>query len=69
MLRHPRRLPERFDALRTGRDAAFDARDPLPFLLVHHLQIPLLLLGNLLRRRDGLRVDFNIGKHVEPVGD
>jgi hypothetical protein len=52
-----------------GKDAIFDWSDPLPFLLVHHLQIPWLLAGNLLRLRDWIRIDFNIGKLVEPGGD
>jgi hypothetical protein len=52
-----------------GTDAIFDGDDPLPFLAVHHLQIPSLLLGNLLRGRDWVRIDFNIGKLVEPGGD
>jgi hypothetical protein len=37
--------------------------------MVHHLQIPWLLAGNLLRRKDWIRIDFNIGKLVEPDGD
>ncbi len=52
-----------------GKDAIFDWADPLPFLMVHHLQIPWLLAGNLLRRKDWIRIDFNIGKLVEPDGD
>jgi hypothetical protein len=52
-----------------GKEAIFDWDDPLPFLLVHHLQIPHLLLGNLCRRRPWHRIDFNIGKLVEPGGD
>ncbi|MGB7448160.1 MAG: hypothetical protein WA892_03440, partial [Ornithinimicrobium sp.] len=69
LLRAPWRVAERWQVLRSGRDAIFDPRDPLPFLLVHHLQVPSLLLGNLLARRDWLRIDFNIGKLVEPAGD
>ena len=64
--------PGKADRLRTilrGTDAIFDWADPLPFLLVHHLQIPWLLLGNLVRRKDWIRIDFNIGKLVEPAGD
>ena len=64
--------PERLSRLRTilgGRDAIFDWDDPLPFLMVHHLQIPALLLGNLRRGGSWLRIDFNIGKLVEPAGD
>ena len=52
-----------------GKEAIFDWSDPLPFLLVHHLQIPWLLLGNLVRRKGFIRIDFNIGKLVEPAGD
>ena len=52
-----------------GKEAIFDWDDPLPFLLVHHLQIPHLLLGNLRRRRPWHRIDFNIGKLIEPGGD
>jgi predicted ATP-grasp superfamily ATP-dependent carboligase len=64
--------PGKVSRLRTilrGTDAIFDWADPLPFLLVHHLQIPWLLLGNLVRRKDWIRIDFNIGKLVEPAGD
>ena len=52
-----------------GKDAIFDWADPLPFLMVHHLQIPWLLLQNLMRGKDWIRIDFNIGKLVEPAGD
>ena len=52
-----------------GKDAIFDRADPLPFLMVHHLQIPWLLLQNLMRGQDWIRIDFNIGKLVEPAGD
>ena len=52
-----------------GKDAIFDWADPLPFLMVHHVQIPLLLLQNLVQGRPWLRIDFNIGKLVEPAGD
>ena len=51
-----------------GKDAIFAWWDPLPFLMVHHLQIPALLLGNLRRGRGWTRIDFNIGKLVEPAG-
>jgi hypothetical protein len=59
----------RLKVILRGRDAIFDWADPLPFLMVHHLQIPWLLAGNLLRRKDWIRIDFNIGKLVEPDGD
>jgi hypothetical protein len=52
-----------------GKDAIFDRKDPLPFLLVHHLQIPWLLLQNLVHGKYWIRIDFNIGKLVEPAGD
>jgi hypothetical protein len=52
-----------------GKDAIFSISDPLPFLAVHHWQIPLLLLGNLQRLKGWIRIDFNIGKLVEIGGD
>ena len=52
-----------------GTDAIFAVNDPLPFLAVHHWQIPLLLLDNLRRLKGWIRIDFNIGKLVELGGD
>lgn len=52
-----------------GRDAIFAAWDPLPYLLVHHLQIPSLLVKSLVAGKDWTRIDFNIGKLVETGGD
>lgn len=68
-LRAPASASSRLRAARSGKDAIFDWSDPLPFLFVHHLQIPVLLMHNLLRGKDWLRIDFNIGKLVEPAGD
>jgi predicted ATP-grasp superfamily ATP-dependent carboligase len=59
----------RLAVIRRGKDAIFDWNDPMPFLMVHHLQIPWLLAGNLIRGKDWIRIDFNIGKLVEPAGD
>ncbi|MGN6608966.1 MAG: ATP-grasp enzyme [Jatrophihabitans sp.] len=69
LLRHPRTVRERLRVIARGKDAIFDLDDPLPFLLVHHLQIPSLLLHNLRHLKDWIRVDVNIGKLVEPAGD
>lgn len=69
LLRRPWTLAERVRVLRGGRDAVFDRDDPLPFLMLHHLHIPWLLLRNLLTGRSWVRVDLNIGKLVEPAGD
>ncbi|QSJ18443.1 ATP-grasp domain-containing protein [Nostoc sp. UHCC 0702] len=52
-----------------GTDAIYKLDDPLPFLMVHHWQIPLLLLKNLRRLKGWTRIDFNIGKLVELGGD
>jgi predicted ATP-grasp superfamily ATP-dependent carboligase len=52
-----------------GTDAIHQLHDPLPFLMVHHWQIPLLLLNNLWRLKGWTRIDFNIGKLVELGGD
>jgi predicted ATP-grasp superfamily ATP-dependent carboligase len=48
-----------------GTDAIFMVTDPLPFLMVHHWQIPLLLLENLRHFRGWIRIDFNIGELIE----
>ncbi len=52
-----------------GTDGIFQVNDPLPFLMVHHCQIPLLLLDNLRTLKGWIRIDFNIGKLVELGGD
>lgn len=65
-LRHP---IERARVVRRGKDAVFDRADPLPYLMLHHLQIPLLLVDNLRRGGAWNRIDFNIGKLVQPAGD
>ncbi len=62
----------KLDRLRTilaGKDAIFAWDDPLPFLMVHHWQIPLLLLADLRKRKGWVRIDFNIGKLVQIGGD
>ena len=60
---------QRLQIIAQGKDAIFDWHDPLPFLMVHHWHIPLLLLGNLRNPKQWIRIDFNIGKLVEIGGD
>ena len=52
-----------------GTDAILSPEDPLPFLMLHNWQIPLLLLDNLRRLKGWVKIDFNIGKLVEIGGD
>ncbi len=59
----------RLETIARGQDAIFDWRDPLPFLMVHHWQIPLLLLRDIRERRGWIKIDFNIGKLVQIGGD
>jgi predicted ATP-grasp superfamily ATP-dependent carboligase len=59
----------RVQIIANGKDAIFDWSDPLPFLMVHHAQIPWLLLLNLRQLKGWIRIDFNIGKLVELAGD
>lgn len=68
-LHRPSLALDRLKVLRQGRDAVFDWDDPLPFLMLHHWQIPLLLLQALRRQRSWIRIDFNIGKLVQLGGD
>jgi predicted ATP-grasp superfamily ATP-dependent carboligase len=65
----PGNVRPRLRTIRRGTDAVFDWNDPLPFLLLHHLQIPWLLLQSLVRGKAWIRIDFNIGKLVEAGGD
>ncbi|WCO66094.1 hypothetical protein PO878_16460 [Iamia majanohamensis] len=69
LLSRQRRLPEGLRVLARGTDAVWDGSDPLPFLALHHLHIPSLLLRDLWQGRDWVRIDFNIGKLVAPAGD
>ncbi|MGV8874404.1 MAG: ATP-grasp enzyme [Rhodococcus sp. (in: high G+C Gram-positive bacteria)] len=59
----------RLSSIFRGKDAILTGWDPLPYLLVHHLQIPSLLVRNLRARGSWSRIDFNIGKLVESGGD
>ncbi len=68
-LRAPRTARDRWAVVRTGKEAVFDRADPLPYLVLHHVQIPLLLLKNLLSGGAWMRIDVNIGKLVQPAGD
>ncbi|WP_341736010.1 ATP-grasp domain-containing protein [Microcoleus sp. CAWBG640] len=68
-LSSPKLVSERLQIITQGKDAIFDWNDPLPFLMVHHWQIPLLLWGNLQKPKEWIRIDFNIGKLVEIGGD
>ncbi|CAN5545024.1 hypothetical protein BH11ACT8_BH11ACT8_22010 [soil metagenome] len=69
LLRRPGDARHRLRVIGEGKDAIFDWADPLPFLMVHHVQLPWLLLQNLRHGTGWVRVDFNIGKLVEPAGD
>ena len=69
MVADPATIPHGLRTIGRGKDAIFDWTDPLPFLLVHHLQVPSLLLGNLRRLKGWIRIDFNIGKLIEAGGD
>lgn len=62
-------LKHRIQTLWRGKEALWESWDPLPFLLVPHWQITLLLLQNLTQAKGWVRIDFNIGKLVEPGGD
>lgn len=52
-----------------GTDAVLSWRDPLPFIALHHLQIPSLLIRDIFEGKGWKRIDFNIGKLVQRDGD
>ena len=68
LVTQPTKIAYRLKVILRGKDAIFDWSDPLPFLMVHHAQIPWLLIENLRKRNGWIRIDFNIGKLVEPAG-
>lgn len=57
-----------FTVLR-GRDAVFDAEDPVPFLALHYLQMTLALLRVVRLGTPWLKLDLCSGKVVELGGD
>ena len=65
----PERLKERIKVITHGKESIFDWNDPWPFFMVHHVQIPLLLLGTMLAQKDWVKIDFNIGKLVQLGGE
>ena len=65
----PNCLNERIRVITHGKDSIFDWNDPWPFFMVHHMQIPLLLLGTMLAQKDWVKIDFNIGKLVQLGGE
>jgi len=69
LITQPKELISRLRVIFAGKDAIFDWADPLPFFMVHHVHIPWLLLDSLVHRRYWLKIDFNIGKLIEPAGD
>ena len=68
-VRSPKELAAWWHKISQGTDAILTPEDPLPFLMLHNWQIPLLLLDNLRRLKGWVKIDFNIGKLVEIGGD
>lgn len=64
-IRSLKQLQTWFKNILRGKDAIFEINDPLPFLMVHHWQIPILILDNLRRLKGWIRIDFNIGELIE----
>ncbi|MBN3922889.1 ATP-grasp domain-containing protein [Nostoc sp. NMS4] len=68
-IRSWKQLQTSINTLVQGTDAIYNLDDPIPFLTLHHWQIPLLLLKNLQQLKGWVKIDFNIGKLVELDGD
>ena len=56
-------------SLLEGVDAVFDFQDPLPFLALHYLQIPVQLARIVWLGTPWLKLDLCSGKVVELGGD
>ena len=65
----PQQMRARMHVITDGTDAIFDWNDPWPFFMVHHVQIPLLLVERLISQKDWVKIDFNIGKLVQLGGE
>ncbi len=65
----PKLVYERLQIIAQGKDAIFEWDDPLPFLMVHHWHIPLLLWADLQKTNEWIRIDFNIGELIEIGGE
>jgi hypothetical protein len=61
----PQQLQRWLNTIWQGQEAIFMVDDPLPFLMVHHWQIPLQLLDSLRQLEGWIRIDFNIGELIE----
>ncbi|MFN3361174.1 MAG: ATP-grasp enzyme [Pseudanabaenaceae cyanobacterium] len=62
-------VQKRLRIICNGQEGIFSWDDPLPFLMVYHWQIPLLLLQDVVKQKGWVRIDFNIGKLVQLDGD
>jgi len=58
-----------FSEMLRGRDALLHGDDPSAFLAMYLLQIPSLLLNELVAGTEWLKIDFCIGKIVKEGGD
>jgi hypothetical protein len=54
-----------FSNIWSGKEAVLALDDPLPFLMVHHWQIPIEVFGGLWQLKSWIRIDFNIGELIE----
>merc|ERR550525_190758 len=52
-----------------GNDALLHGDDPMPFLAMYLIQIPSLLVLELISGTEWLKIDFCIGKIVKEGGD
>merc|ERR1712146_541293 len=65
----PARIAKLLHALASTKDAYFDPFDPLPFLALHLIHLPTLLIRNIARGNRWAKIDPCIGKLTEENGD
>lgn len=58
-----------FSQMLTGNDAMLSGDDPMPFLAMYLIQIPSLLILELIKGTSWMKIDFCIGKIVKEGGD
>ena len=55
-------VSEVWNLLKKGNEAVWRAEDPLPFLILHYVQMPLLLVKATLTGQEWTKVNFCLGQ-------
>ena len=62
LVKREKSFDEIFDLLRHGQDAVWSPEDPLPFLALNYIQMPILLILATIKRKPWNKVNFCLGQ-------